>query len=276
MRKLLHADFARLWKDRGFRTILLVTLGLVIASVVPAPWNSMSYASEKTYVDDVMFQLIPYLPFLCTLLTSLFLGPEFEENTIRNKLIVGHSRAAVFFSAYLTVMAACLLILAAMLGGAGVTGWLCYRDFQMAGEQLAYLILCCILCTMVFSAICVAFLMNVPRKPAIFLTLLFLAMLYSTSYFGARLNEAEMVYDGVTITMEGGVEFGDLIPNPAYVSGTTRKIFELLYDLLPTGQTIQLNNGEFDRCLRWAPLSAVVLVVSTVAGFLPFRKRDLR
>lgn len=273
MRKLLHADFARLGKDKG---VCLIFLGTLLVSVyMPTTWN-LYYGDVKTCVDSVLFQLIPYLPFLCTLVSSLFLGAEFEGNALRNKLIVGHTRAEVYFSAYLTVMAACLLILAAMLGGAGVSGWLRYRDFQMAGGQLAYLILCCILCTMVFSAICVAFLMNVPRKPAIFVTLLFLAMLYSTSFFGARLNEAEMVYDGIAISMDGGVEFGDLIPNPAYVSGTTRKVFELLYDLLPTGQTIQLNNGEFDRCLRWAPLSAVVLAVSTVAGFLPFRKRDLR
>lgn len=276
MYKLLNADFARLKRDRGFWLIFLGTLALVIASVVPAPWNAMSYESEKTYVDDVLFQLIPYLPFLCTLFSGLFLGAEFEENALRNKLIVGHTRAEAYFSAYLTTAVASLALLAALLLGAGVSGWICYRDFRMAPGQLAHLSLCCVLVTLVFSAISVAFVMNIPRKSTIFLTLFFLAMLYTTSYFGARLNEAEMTYDGVTITLEGGVKLGDLIPNPAYVSGTTRKIFELLYDLIPTGQTIQLNNGEFDRCLRWAPLSAIVLAVSTLAGYLPFRKRDLR
>lgn len=276
MVKLLNADLARLKKDKGFLLILLGTLVLVIASVVPAPWNSMSFDSEKTYVDDVLFQLIPYLPFLCTLVSGLFLGAEFEENAIRNKLIVGHTRRGVYFSAYLTTAVASLALLAALLLGAGVSGWLCYRDFRMASGQLACLILCCVLDTLVFSAICVGFVMNISRKSTIFLTLFFLAMLYSASFFGARLNEAEMTYDGVTITLDGGVQLGDLIPNPAYVAGRTRKVFELLYDLLPTGQTIQLNNGEFDRIFRWAPLSAGMLAVSTVVGYLPFRKRDLR
>ena len=276
MFKLLNADLARLKKDKGFLLVLLGTLIVVIASVVPAPWNSMSFDSGKTYVDDVLFQLIPYLPFLCTLVSGLFLGAEFEENAIRNKLIVGHARAEVYFSAYLTTAVASLALLAVLLLGAGVSGWLCFRDFRMEPERLAYLSLCCVLDTLVFSAICVGFVMNISRKPTIFLTLFFLAMLYSTSYFGARLNEAELTYDGVTITLDGGVQFGDLIPNPAYVAGRTRKVFELLYDLLPTGQTIQLNNGEFDRVFRWAPLSAGMLAVSTVVGYLPFRKRNLR
>lgn len=273
MFKLLNADFSRLKRDRSFWLILLGTTVLVIASVVPAPWNVMIYGSE---VDDVLFRLIPYLPFLCCLVGGLFLGAEFEENALRNKLIVGHTRAEVYFSASLTTAVASLALLASLLLGAGVSGWICYRDFRMAPGQLAYLALCCVLVTLVFSAISVAFVMNIPRKPTIFLTFLFLAMLYATSYLGARLRAAEMTYDGVTISLEGGVEFGNLIPNPAYVAGRTRKVFEFLYDLLPTGQTIQLSNREFDRCLRWPCLSMVVLAISTLAGYLPFRKRDLR
>lgn len=273
MYKLLNADFSRLKRDRAFWLILLGTLVLVIASVVPAPWNAMNYGSE---VDDVLFQLIPYLPFLCALVSGLFLGAEFEENALRNKLIVGHTRAEVYFSAYLTTAAASLALLAALLLGAGVGGWICYQDLRMAPGQLAWLVLCCVLIALVFSAISVAFVMNIPRKPTIFLTFLFLAMLYTTSFLGDRLSAAEMAYDGVTISLEGGVEFGDLIPNPAYVSGTTRKVFEFFYDLLPTGQTIQLNNREFDRCLRWPCLSMVVLAISTLAGYLPFRKRDIK
>lgn len=91
----------------------------------------------------------------------------------------------------------------------------------------------------------------------------------------SALLEAEMTYDNITITMDG-VQYGDLIPNPAYVGGTARKVMEFVYDMLPTGQAIQLNNMDFERCLRWPWLSAIVLAVSTVLGYLPFRKRDVK
>lgn len=273
MRKLLNADFSRLWNDKSFLLILLATL--LLSAYMPTTWN-LSYGDTKTCVDSVLFQLIPYIPFLCTLTAGLFWGEEFEANAIRNKLIVGHTRREVYFSAYFTTAAASLLLLAALLLGAGGSGWIRFRELRMPWGQLAWLTLCCVLFTLFFSAVSVAFVLNIPRKPTIFLTLFFLVLLYTASYLGARLSQEEMTYSGVTITAEGGIEFGDLLPNPAYVSGTKRTVFAFFYDLLPTGQAIQLNNSEFDRCARWPVLSAFVLAVSTLLGYLPFRKRDIR
>ena len=85
-----------------------------------------------------------------------------------------------------------------------------------------------------------------------------------------------MAYSNVVITAENGVEFGDLIENPAYIDGTQRTVYELIADILPTGQTIQLNNCEFERATRWPVFSLIMLVIATVAGYLPFRKRDIR
>ena len=51
---------------------------------------------------------------------------------------------------------------------------------------------------------------------------------------------------------------------------------ELIFDMLPTGQALQLNNMEFERCARWLWMSALMLPIATLAGFLPFRKQDIR
>ena len=47
-----------------------------------------------------------------------------------------------------------------------------------------------------------------------------------------------MVYSDVVITVENGVQFGDLIENPAYIDGMQRTVYELIADILPTGQVI--------------------------------------
>lgn len=85
-----------------------------------------------------------------------------------------------------------------------------------------------------------------------------------------------MTYSNIVITAEGGVQFGDLIENSAYIDGTQRTVYELIADILPTGQTIQLNNLEFERAARWPVFSLIMLIIATVAGYLPFRKRDIR
>ena len=70
--------------------------------------------------------------------------------------------------------------------------------------------------------------------------------------------------------------FGDLIENPAYIDGTQRTVYELIADILPTGQTIQMNNLEFERASRWPVFSLIMLIIATIAGYIPFRKRDIR
>ena len=85
-----------------------------------------------------------------------------------------------------------------------------------------------------------------------------------------------MVYSDVVITAENGVQYGDLIENPAYIDGMQRTVYELIADILPTGQVIQMNNLEFERAARWPIFSLIMLIIATIAGYLPFRKSDIR
>lgn len=277
MRKLLSACFFRLRKDKTF---WVAALSLAVCAVFFSYLNyqtSMRYDSDPLYVEDVLFNLFPMIAFVCAGFISLFLGTEFDENTIRNKLVVGHTRTQIYFANYLICMVVSLVLLFAILIFSGIAGYIFFRAFMMEWTELAFLILCCVLCTMVFSAISVSFAMNIHKKAfAIVAAVLFMfAILFAASYIEGALAEEEMVYDGVTITMDG-VQFGDLVENPAYVKGSTRTIMEFIYDMLPTGQAIQINNMDFDRCLRWPVLSIIMLFAATFAGYLPFRKRDIR
>lgn len=130
----------------------------------------------------------------------------------------------------------------------------------------------------VFSAMFTAIGMNVGSKAnSIIVSVIFLfSILLLASFCISALSEDPMTYSHIVITEEDGVQFGDLVANPAYVDGIQRTIYELIADFLPTGQTIQLNNLEFDRATRWPIFSIIMLIISTVAGYLPFRKRDIR
>ena len=120
--------------------------------------------------------------------------------------------------------------------------------------------------------------MNVGTKAtSLVVSIVFLfAILLLASFCINALAEEPMAYSNITITVEDGVQFGDLIENPAYVDGTQRTVYELIADILPTGQAIQLNNLEFERATRWPVFSLMMLVIATVAGYIPFRKRDIR
>lgn len=119
--------------------------------------------------------------------------------------------------------------------------------------------------------------LNFPSKAtAVLISLgVLFALLVLASYCEAALAEEALVYSNVVITMDG-IQFGDLIDNPAYVTGFRRTVYELIYDALPTGQTIHLNNLDFQRAGRWPILSILLLALSTAAGYLPFRRRDIK
>ena len=120
--------------------------------------------------------------------------------------------------------------------------------------------------------------MNVGSKAAsLIVSIVFLfAILLLASFFVNALEEGPMVYSDVVITAENGVQYGDLIENPAYIDGMQRTVYELIADILPTGQVIQMNNLEFERAARWPIFSLIMLIIATIVGYLPFRKSDIR
>ena len=159
-----------------------------------------------------------------------------------------------------------------------ISGYILFRKFALDWKLIVQMVFCSVLLTAVFSTMFVGISMNIHNKAvSVVVNLVFLyAILFLASFVGSALNEAEMSYEYVRITAEGGMEFGDMVKNPAYVEGIQRSIYEFIYDALPTGQAIQLNNLEYDRISRWPVFSLIMLIIATVAGYLPFRKRDIR
>ena len=275
MRKLITASFSRLWKEKLF---WLVFAFMSIGSVC---YNWIGYNeinNPQIYVEDILFCMLPVSSFVFALFISMRLGTEFEEHTIRNKLIVGYSRTQVYFSEYLTCMAASIILLAVMLLCSSLFGLFLSLEFLSDWTDIAFLVFGCVLLALVFSAMFVGICMNVGSKAAsLVASIVFLfAILLLASFCINALEEPSMAYTNVIISVEDGVQFGDLVENPAYVDGTQRMIYELIADILPTGQAIQMNNLEFERSARWPVFSLIMLIIATVAGYIPFRKRDIR
>lgn len=275
MRKLLAASFSRLWKEKIFWFVFLImSIGSVCFNWIG--YNEIN--NPQIYVEDMIFCMLPMSGFVFALFISMRLGTEFEEHTIRNKIVVGYNRTQIYFAEYITCMVASIILLGIMLLFATVFGLLLSLEFQSGWMEIVFLLFCCVLIASVFSAMFVGISMNVGAKAtSLVVSIVFLfAILLLASFCINALAEEPMAYSNITITVEDGVQFGDLIENPAYVDGTQRTVYELIADILPTGQTIQMNNLEFERAVRWPVFSLIMLVIATVAGYIPFRKRDIR
>lgn len=277
MRKLLSANLSRLWKDKLYWGLMaFMAIGSVIFGWMT--FRTATGSEESYYVEDILFNLLPMIGFAVAFFVSLRVGTEFDNHTIRNKMIVGHSRLAVFFSEYGVCLLASLSFLVVMLLFSGISGYILFRKFALGWQMICQMFFCCVLLTGAFSAIFVGISMNVHSKAtAVVANVVFLLAIYfMASFVGSALNESEMTYEYVRITAEGGLEFGDMVKNPAYVEGVQRSIYQFIYDAFPTGQAIQLNNLELEQISRWPALSVIMLTIFTASGYLGFCKRDIK
>ena len=93
MRKLLSANFSRLWRSKFFSFVLL-TAALMSGLLLFV--NQFNSASSIKYMDFPFFSQFIYNPVIFAAFITLFLGTEYSDGTLRNKLSIGHSRGSVY------------------------------------------------------------------------------------------------------------------------------------------------------------------------------------
>ncbi len=270
MRKLLRANFFCLRKSKAF------WCSAALAFVFTAVYLLRSPGGEDAMpLDTALTQVYPFLPILHAAFLSLFLGLEYQDGTLRNKCIAGHSRAAIYGAYFLTATAGCFfIVLAWLLGGLASVpklGWFTFPALQLA--KTAALILAM---TAAISAILTLVCMLLPNRAASAVTclLLVLGLIVLASFCYNALCEPQFA-SGAVITSSGFV-VGDEAPNPDYVSGALRQVYQAIVHILPTGQAILLANEELTHPLAALAASLVITLATCGCGLGLFERKDLK
>ena len=67
------------------------------------------------------------------------------------------------------------------------------------------------------------------------------------------------------------------VPNPYYVDGIKREVFQWLNDTNPHGQALQLaDRANPEHMERWPVMTAVVILLATLIGYWIFREKDIK
>ncbi len=280
MSRLLSADFAKLWKNIFFR---LCMIGMFLFGIY---MKVMSYISAVQYgftvsLADMATVYMLVLIFMIPTFVSLFIGTEYSDGTIRNKLVIGHTRMSIYFSNLITCLAASLLFALSYLAAVFAVGLPLCGISDVDFKELAVLILLSIVTAAATVSISTLAGMLCQSKAATAVTniLVVLFLMVMSIYISARLNEPEY-YPAVTVlTDEGEVTAAEPEPNPTYLRGTERQVYEFLNEFIPTSQTVTITQGnveDYSIPARMAGYSAGIAVVSTAVGIFLFRKRDLK
>lgn len=276
MRKLLSANFTRLWRNGVFWLCVLFSVGAAAVAVVGTYRVIVQHPGIEATMEGSLFQIAAMVGFAQAVFCGLFLGTEYSDGTVRNKLVVGHTRAAVYGANLLVCMAAGLVMCLAYFAVYLPLGWALIGAPTMAKGAIAGLMALTLLMTLSFSAIFTLIgMLNQSKAGAVVAALLLvLATMFLCSYLLAQLNEPEITAMG-QIQADGTVEINREL-NPDYVSGTKRVIYQFVVDFWPMGQGMQISNVEVTNPWQMGIYSAVIVVLSAFLGIACFRKKDVK
>ena len=275
MTNLLRANFSRLRKT-------LVVWGGALVCVAMAGFTTYTHVSDQrelgvVFLLDVTFFIYTIIVgFLMSIVASTTLGTEYSDGTMRNKLSVGHLRRDVYLSNLISMTAVSWFYCAVYMLSAGVfgvpfAGWL-----TADGKTIAIVIVGSLLLEMAFSAIYTCISMNCSQKAttAILCILVFFALMIASTYV-FRMLEAAPERAAYHMSLSGEPELVTE-PNPRYLEGTKRAVYEFLNDLIPTGQAVEYYIVEITHPVRMMLCALGITAVSTGAGLFLFRRKNLK
>lgn len=284
MSKLFVSTFFRMLKKIVFWILLICMFcyGVYSAS------NTASEASAGFALDGCFFEFAPFMGLVAAILTSLFIGSEYSDGTIRNKLVVGHSRMRIYLANLIVCSIACVLISLAYVAGVIIVGSSKGGELLTETNVVSMYLICSISVSITFTSVMTMLAMLNTNKAGnvVVSMILALVLLVSSSYIYQRLGEPEMYDNYVSVNEVGIPTQVEQRPNPLYIDGTSRTAFEIFNDLLPSGQAMQLAdafdsggiaNKDIEKSpYRWLGYSLLVIILTSGLGIALFRKKEIR
>ena len=269
MHDLLVSGMFHLTKSK----LLPLLPGLIILLLI----FNFNGAYPHAILEDYFFQFTNINVIALAVFCPLFLSSEYSDGVLRNKLIIGHTHVPIYLSSLLiNILFGGLIVLTGILTGlcAGPVflGW-----FHLA--KLKDVLFYCILtfanasaCTALYTFISM---LVVNRSfAAASCILLALGMIFMGQYLDLSLSQ-ESVLRAVFYTSTGEACVSEQ-PNPAYLTGFARQVYQFFYDVTPGGQSYQIMYMKAQHPLKILGYSVLVSLLVTGIGLAWFRRKDVK
>ena len=277
MRKLLRTDFARLRVNKTFWITLAVMLALCLYLLADLGYRSVHHPDRVARFENDFFNYTPFLGFCCAMMVGMFTGSDYSDGTIRNKLIVGSARLHIYLSHLIAGFAMGAAVVVVSVVPMLVIGLPMSNGFGIPNGRAAALILLSVSTAMAFTSICTALSMSVQnRSAAVIVAFAVMIALFCGGLIGrVKLEQPETI--APYSLAEGALVQEEEQPNPYYIDGVEREIYQWIQDIQPYGQVIQTADGaEPEHMERWPFTSALVILLSSTIGYAIFRRKDIK
>lgn len=276
MRKLLRANLFRLGRDKIFAAACILMFLVGAALPVIHYLDKQEYGTGWT-PDSTAYTYVFLVPVLLAAFSSLFIGSEYSDGTLRNKLIAGHRRCSCYLANLIVCSIAGMLLVLSYSVPHTCLGILLLGSFQTTPQKLLLYAGLSIALIMAFASLYTLLSVEFQNKAyaAAGCILLSFGLLFAGVHIVSALNEPEY-YQAYSYTENGVTVSEEESRNPNYLYGAKRQVYEFLYDFTPGGQTIQLANTNTAHPALLLLYDGMILLAATGSGLLLFRKRNLK
>lgn len=266
MHNILSADFFRLRKSRLFRFFIAAEIcwSALLSWLVYDSVSVFGLIYLKTNLNLYLYMPVFYLCVAEALFCGFFIGTDYSDGTIRNKIIVGQTRIKIYFS---NLIISCFVGIAILLTHI-VTFTLC--GFILVGpnifpsQMLLIKTLCgiftVITCASLFTLISILYSkMAAAATTNIFISLGLMAVgMFAYAFY----NKPQFLPDGTA--------------NYRYVGGAARVLLEAVESVLPTSAALEImSHDSIWVCLRIAIGALAVSIVFSSVGLGLFKNKNI-
>lgn len=274
MNRLLNAGLKRLIRDKFFWIGLIAIIAFGVLGCI-SQYNNMIEYKIEVKSESFIFGSASIIGIFLAIFTCLFVGTDYSDGTIRNKLIIGHTRKSVYFSNLTINAISGLIINAIFMIVVTVISVTLFGPVKLAAYTYIWLIIDLIFLTVAYSSIFNMITLTCSNKAVsvvISLLLVFGLMMVSASILD-KLQATEYVN---TMRIVDGESVFETIKNSRYLEGNARKIHQFAVDFIPTGQGFQITGLIAPNIKILAVYSLIISLIFNTIGCFIFSKKDLK
>lgn len=292
MLNLIKANITRLFKSKMLwlcMAFMILFGGFMVAFSVPPENQPAEYWVGLT--ESVLFMGSAVAGVLAAVVTAFFVGTEYSDGTIRNKIIVGHSRPTVYFANLVVCTVAAFILHLIYILFIVTVGQAVLFHFTASAVLLFKLIVLSCVSMLASESLFLMFAMLIHSKPfsVAVLILVSVSLIAYQAVVLSRISEPEY-YGAYSWVDENGVEHKEpREKNPNYPTGAKREYYEFMNDALPGCQVYQLidmakqaadpeikDETTDAELLKLAGCSLILIAATSAAGLTVFKYKNLR
>ena len=288
MYKLLNASFSRLRKNKIFLGLVILTIIIAAFMLISEYLDKVKYSSvfgiSPNTTDILLTNFINIIGFFIAIFTSLFVGAEYSDGTIRNKIVAGHSRKNIYLSNLIVSIVVGLILEFIYLIIISIVAIPLLGSIQMTFSQLAVILLDIIMIIIVYSSIFnfIALICSNITISTVTSLLLILIMFVTDMFLSPTANSTEYIQKNKVMDEQGNITY-EIVKNEDYPGKIIQTTCKTIINFNPvsqaieiSGNKIEMNEEDFNNLKRYPLYSLGLIIIITAIGIYLFNIKELK